>query len=83
MALFYCLEKIYIKNRLEKKKKNKKGKKKETISGWIKISAHSFKRIRERVNNYVNNGWHSKVDNKSITKNSVKCFFTRYRQWKV
>ena len=31
-----------------------------------------FKRIRERVNSYVNNGWYSKVSKKSITMNPVK-----------
>ena len=35
---------------------------------------HTFGRIRERINNYVNKGWHSKVDKKSITTNPVKCF---------
>ena len=57
MALFYCLKKICIKNRLTGKKKKKKKdekKKEETTPDWIKISAHSFKRIREIVNNYVN-----------------------------
>ena len=48
--------------------------KEEVSPGWIKISAHSFKRIRKRVNNAVKNGWHSKVDNKSVTMNTVKIF---------
>ena len=33
---------------------------------------HTFERIRESANNYVNKGWHSKVDKKSITMNPVK-----------
>ena len=33
---------------------------------------YAFKRIRERVNNYVDSGWHSKVSKKSITMNPVK-----------
>ena len=44
---------------------------------------YAFKKIRERVNNYVNNGWYDKVGKKSITMNPVKNFFTRYGQWKV
>ena len=44
----------------------------ETIPNWIKVRNHAFKRIRERVDKYMNKGWHSKVDGKSITNGSVK-----------
>ena len=55
-------QKICIKNRLE------------TIPDWIKVGNHTFERIRERANNYVKKGWHSKVNKKSITMNPVKMF---------
>ena len=38
----------------EEEEKKRRKKKEETTPDWIKISAHSFKRIREIVNNYVN-----------------------------
>ena len=57
MALFHCLKKIAYRTggRIRRRRK-KRRKKEETIPDWIKISARSFKRIRERVKNYVNNG---------------------------
>ena len=55
-------------NRLKKKKKE------ETIPDWIKVGNRTFERIRERVSNYVNKGWQSKLDKKSITINPVKDF---------
>ena len=48
--------------------------KEETISDWVKVRNHAFKRIREKVDNYMNKGWHSKVDGKSITMAPVKSF---------
>ena len=65
------------KEQVEEKEEDKK---EETIPGWIKISVHSIKRIRERVNNYVDNGWYSKVDNKSIKMIPIKKF---YKIWSV
>ena len=56
------------------KEQTKEEKKEETIRDWIKVGNHTFERIRERVNNYVNKGWHSKVDKKSIAMNPVKNF---------
>ena len=35
---------------------------------------YAFKRIRERVNSYVNNGWYSKAGQKSISMNPAKNF---------
>ena len=35
---------------------------------------HIFERIKERVNNYVNRGWHSKVNKKSIAMNPAEIF---------
>ena len=54
------------------KEQTKEEKKEETIPDWIKVGDYTFKRIRQRVNNYVNKGWHSKVNKKSITMNPVK-----------
>ena len=71
MVFFYCLKKICIKNRLKKKQKKKKEK---TIPDWVKVGNYSFERIKEKVNEYVNKGWHSKVGKKSITMNPVKIF---------
>ena len=42
-----------------KEEGKKEEKKEETILDWLKVGNHEFKRIRERVNNYVNKGWHS------------------------
>ena len=50
----------------------KEEKKEQATPDWIKEGNHTFERIRERVNDYVNEGWHSKVDRKSITMNPVK-----------
>ena len=62
------------KENLHKKqtKEEKEEKKEETISDWVKVGNYVFKRIRERVNNYVSNGWYSRVNKKSITMNPVK-----------
>ena len=35
---------------------------------------HTFERIRKGVNNYVNKGWHNKMDKKSIAMKPVKIF---------
>ena len=56
------------------KEQTKEDKKEETIPDWIKVGNHTFERIKQRVNNYVNKRWHSKVDKKSITMNPVKIF---------
>ena len=55
-------------------KQTKEEKKEETIPDWIKVGNYTFERIRESVNNFVNKGWHSKVNKKSITINPVKHF---------
>ena len=73
MVFFLCLKKICIKNRIKKKKKKKKKEEKEEITpDWVKVGNYAFKRIRERVNSYVNNGWYSKAGQKSISMNPVK-----------
>ena len=46
----------------------------ETIPDWVKVGNYEFKRIKERVQNYVNKRFHAKVDNKTITMNPVKKF---------
>ena len=48
--------------------------KEEKIPDWVKVGNHAFKRIRERIYNYMNKGWHSKVDGESITMTPVKKF---------
>ena len=55
-------------------KEQTKEEKKRSNPCWIKGENHTFDRIRERVNNYLNKGWHSKVNSKSITMNPVKHF---------
>ena len=50
------------------KEEEKEEKKEETIPDWVKVGYYAFKRIRERLSNYKNNGWYSKVGQKSITK---------------
>ena len=39
------------------------------------VGNHEFKRIRERVDNYVNKGWHSKVGSKSIIMAHLNFFY--------
>ena len=60
------------KEQAEEEKKEEK--KEETISDWVKVGNHTFERIREKVNNYINNAWYSKVGKKSIKMNLVKFF---------
>ena len=60
------------KNQAEKKKKKRK--KEETIPDWIKVGNHTFKKIRKRVNNYVNKGLLSKKGKEVTTINPVKNF---------
>ena len=55
-----------------RKEQTKEGKKEETIPDWIKVGNHTFERIRENFHSYVNKGWHSKVNKKSMTMNPVK-----------
>ena len=71
MVFFHCLKKICIKNRLKKKKKKKK---EETIPDWVKGGNHTYERITEKVNNYKNNRWYSKVGKKSITMHPANIF---------
>ena len=56
------------------KEQDEEEKKEETIPNWVKLANYAFKLIRERVNNYINNGWYTKVLKKSITMNPVKTF---------
>ena len=56
------------------KEQAKEEKKEETIPDWVEVGKYAFKRIRERVNNFVNNGCYSKVRKKSIAINPVKIF---------
>ena len=64
----------------EEEKKTRK--KEETIPDQIKVGNHTFRRIRERVNNYVNKGLHNQIGKEVITMNPVICF-SKYSQWKV
>ena len=57
------------------KKQAEEEEKEETIPDWVKVANHAFKRIRERVDNYMNKGWHYKVDGKSITMAPVNFFY--------
>ena len=59
----------------EKEEGKKEEDKEQVIPDWEKIDNDAFKRIRERVNNYVNNGWYNRVNKKPITMNLVKKIF--------
>ena len=48
--------------------------KEEIIPDWVKVGNHAFKRIKERADNYINKGWHSKLDGKSTAVAPVKNF---------
>ena len=73
MAFFHCLKKICKKQRLKKKKKE------ETIPHWINVRNHEFKKIKERVNNFVNKIFYAKVGNKTIAMIPVKSLIVHKR----
>ena len=46
------------------KEEKEEEKEEEIITDWVKVGNYAFKRIREGVSNYVNNGWCCKVGKK-------------------
>ena len=69
MVFFYCPKRICIKKHGEEEKKE------ETIPDWRKVGNYEFKRIREKIVNYIKKGWDSKVGNKQVTMTPVKNFY--------